>query len=102
MIDSSVTSSARFNPLAGNAFKTRDDLIAGVYGLFNLLLLCFAEGKARVQIDIYGAISDRAACDLEGFARPLFGIAPMVAGGLPLNTGMYTEMGLRMAQNRTT
>jgi hypothetical protein len=96
MIDSSVTSPARFNPLAGNAFKTRDDLIAGVHRLFNPLLPCFSEGKARVQIDISGATCDRAACDLEGFARPLFGMVP------PLNTGMYTEKGLRMAQTRTT
>jgi hypothetical protein len=34
-----------------------------------------------VQLDASGATFDRVACDLEGFARPLFGIAPMVAGG---------------------
>jgi hypothetical protein len=28
-----------------------------------------------------GSIWDRAACDLEGFARPLFGLAPLAAGG---------------------
>jgi hypothetical protein len=95
MIDSSVTSPARFNPLAGNAFKTRDDLIAGVHGLFNPLLPCFSEGKARVQIDISGATCDRAACDLEGFARPLFGIAPMVAGGGPFEHWDVYREGLK-------
>jgi hypothetical protein len=81
MIDSSVVPSARFNPLSGNGFKTRDDIIAAVHGLFDPLLPYFSEGRARVQIDASGATCDRAACDLEGFARPLFGIAPMVAGG---------------------
>ena len=81
MIDSSVITPTRFNPLSGNKFKTRDDVIAAVHGLFNPLLPCFSEGKARVQLDASGATCDRAACDLEGFARPLFGIAPMVAGG---------------------
>ena len=81
MIDSSVVSQARFNPLAANPFKTRDDVVAAVHGLFNPLLPTFSEGKARVQLDASGATCDRAACDLEGFARPLFGLAPMAAGG---------------------
>ncbi|KAG0648266.1 hypothetical protein D0Z07_5231 [Hyphodiscus hymeniophilus] len=81
MIDSSVVTPSRFNPLSANPFLTRDDVIAAVHGLFNPLLPCFSEGKARVQLDASGATCDRAACDLEGFARPLFGIAPMVAGG---------------------
>lgn len=81
MLDLSVVSQDRFNPLHGNSFKTRDDVIAAVHGLFNPLLPCFSEGKARVQVDASGAGADRAACDLEGFARPLFGIAPMAAGG---------------------
>ena len=81
LIDSSVIAPARFNPLAGNEFKTRDDVVAAVHGLFNPLLPAFSMGKARVQLDASGATCDRAACDLEGFARPLFGIAPMVAGG---------------------
>jgi hypothetical protein len=81
MIDSSVISQSRFSPIAGNEFKTRDDVIAAVHSLFNPLLPSFSEGKARVQIDASGFTHDRAASDLEGFARPLFGVAPLVAGG---------------------
>jgi hypothetical protein len=81
MIDSSVIPQSRFSPLAGNEFKTRDDVAAAVHSLFNPLLPAFSEGKARVQLDASGFTHDRAASDLEGFARPLFGIAPLVAGG---------------------
>ena len=80
MIDSSTIPQSHFNPLYNNKFETRDDVIAAVHSLFNPLLPTFSEGKARVQLDSSGATCDRAACDLEGWARPLFGIAPMVAG----------------------
>lgn len=56
-------------------------MVAAVHSLFNPLLPSFSEGKARVQLDASGFTHDRAASDLEGFARPLFGIAPLVAGG---------------------
>lgn len=81
MIDSSVISQDRFNPLAGNEFKTRDDVATAVLSLFKPLLPSFSDGKARVQLDASGFTHDRASSDLEGFARPLFGIAPLVAGG---------------------
>ncbi|OZJ01627.1 hypothetical protein BZG36_05405 [Bifiguratus adelaidae] len=83
MIDSSAVPQSHFNPLAGNKFETRDDVIQAVHSLFNPLLPAFSEGKARVQLDASAASFDRASCDLEGFARPLFGIASMVAGGAP-------------------
>ncbi|OZJ02230.1 hypothetical protein BZG36_04980 [Bifiguratus adelaidae] len=92
MIDSSAVPQTHFNPLAGNDFKTRDDVIQAVHGLFNPLLPAFSKGKARVQFDASGATCDRAACDFEGFARPLFGIAPMVAGGAPFaHWNLYRE-----------
>lgn len=71
----------RFNPLASNPFRTREEVIAACHGLFEPLLPFFSPGKARVQLDASGSTWDRAACDLEGFSRPLFGIAPMAAGG---------------------
>ncbi|KAI9277324.1 hypothetical protein BC943DRAFT_364286 [Umbelopsis sp. AD052] len=81
MIDSSVIPQSQFNPSAGNKFQTRDDVIQAVNEMFEPLLPTFSEGNARVQLDASGASFDRASSDLEGFARPLFGIAPMVAGG---------------------
>jgi hypothetical protein len=80
-IDSSPMPQSCFNPLAGNPHKTRDDIIAAVHTLFNPLLPAFSAGRARVQLDSSGSTWDRAACDLEGFARPLFGLVPLAAGG---------------------
>lgn len=80
-IDSSRVLQSRFNPSATNPHKTRDDIIVAVYNLFNPLLPAFSPGKARVQLDSSGSTWDRAACDLEGFARPLFGLVPLAAGG---------------------
>ncbi|ANK95295.1 MULTISPECIES: DUF2264 domain-containing protein [Rhizobium] len=69
------------NPLSGNPLKTRDDLAKAVIDLFRPLLPYFSEGGARVRLSATGAIFDRAAADLEGFARPLWGIVPLAAGG---------------------
>ncbi len=72
---------SRANPLHGNPLKTRDDVAKAVMDLFKPLLPYFSEGGARVRLNATGAHFDRAAADLEGFARPLWGIVPLAAGG---------------------
>jgi hypothetical protein len=72
---------AKANPLFGNPLKTRADLAKAVNDLFAPLLPYFSEGGARVRLSAAGAIFDHAAADLEGFARPLWGIVPLAAGG---------------------
>lgn len=71
---------ASTNPLAGNPLQTREDMSRALHGLFNPLLAYFSKGSARVRLDGAGAHFDRAAADLEGFARPLWGLAPLGAG----------------------
>lgn len=71
---------ASANPLAGNPLETRDDMSRALHDLFNPLLPYFSEGGARVRLDGAGAHFDRGAADLEGFARPLWGLAPLGAG----------------------
>ena len=70
-----------FNPLSGNALTSRADVERALHDLFNPLLPYFSEGGARVRLDGSGAHFDRAAADLEGWARPLWGLAPLGAGG---------------------
>ncbi|KAH8549475.1 hypothetical protein BGW37DRAFT_522143 [Umbelopsis sp. PMI_123] len=101
MIDSSVISQSHFNPLAGNKFQTRDDVIQAVNDMFEPLLPTFSEGNARVQLDSSAATCDRAACDFEGFARPLFGIAPMVAGGATFSHWDRFREGLKNGTDET-
>jgi len=72
---------ASANPLFGNPLKTRSDVEKGVIDLFNPLLPYFSEGGARVRLDAAAGHFDRAAADLEGFARPLWGLTPFAAGG---------------------
>ena len=69
------------NPLHGNPLKSRADVEKALLDLFNPLLPFFSEGGARVRLDGTGAVFDRAAADLEGFARPLWGLTPLAAGG---------------------
>ncbi|ACP25279.1 hypothetical protein NGR_c15110 [Sinorhizobium fredii NGR234] len=72
---------ASANPLAANPLKTRSDMQHALQDLFDPLLPYFSKGNARVRLDAAGAHFDRAAADLEGFARPLWGLAPLAAGG---------------------
>lgn len=69
------------NPLQGNPLKSRADVEQALHDLFNPLLPFFSEGGARVRLDGAAAHFDRAAADLEGFARPLWGLTPLAAGG---------------------
>lgn len=71
----------RANPLHGNPLVTRSDVQKALLDLFQPLLPYFSEGGARVRLSAAGAIFDHAAADLEGFARPLWGIVPFAAGG---------------------
>lgn len=70
-----------FNPLSGNPLKSRDDLVTALRSLYLPLLPHYSPGGARVHLDAAGTIFDYAAVDLEGFARPLWGLAPLAFGG---------------------
>lgn len=69
------------NPLSGNPLRTREDVQRATADLFGPLLPYFSASGARVRLSAMSAHFDQAAAELEGFARPLWGIAPLVAGG---------------------
>src|SRR3569832_843984 len=69
------------NPLSGNLLRSRKDMERALTDLFDPLLPYFSQGNARVRLDAAAAHFDRAAADLEGFARPLWGLVPLAAGG---------------------
>ncbi len=52
-----------------------------VDALFQPLLAHFSDSGARVRLSAEAAHFDRAAGDMEGFARPLWGIVPLATGG---------------------
>jgi hypothetical protein len=72
---------ARANPLARTPLRTRGDLQQAVRDLVEPLLAHFSPGCARVRLGSFAAVFSQADAELEGFARPLFGLAPLAAGG---------------------
>lgn len=70
-----------FNPMSGNPLRTRSDVVAAMRDLYLPLTPYYSEGGARVRLDMAGAHFDRASADLEGYARPLWGLAPLAVGG---------------------
>ncbi|KAI8575009.1 hypothetical protein K450DRAFT_263779 [Umbelopsis ramanniana AG] len=72
---------AHFSPIGSRRLETKEDLQDAFKATFEPLLPAFSSGAARVRVEQGGAHFDDAAADLEGFARPLWGIVPFVAGG---------------------
>ncbi|KAI9278181.1 hypothetical protein BC943DRAFT_364023 [Umbelopsis sp. AD052] len=70
-----------FSPIGNRRLETKEDLQDAFKATFEPLLPAFSSGAARVRVEQGGAHFDDAAADLEGFARPLWGIVPFVAGG---------------------
>lgn len=68
-------------PFITNPLQTRADLQQAVVDLFQPLKPYFSAGAAQVQIGFTGAHFDDTATGLEGFARPLWGLVPLTAGG---------------------
>lgn len=68
-------------PFSDNPFQSRADVARAAANLFAPLLPYFSESGARVELSATSAHFDTAAAAMEGFARPLWGIAPLVAGG---------------------
>ncbi|KAL8280148.1 hypothetical protein RQP46_007478 [Phenoliferia psychrophenolica] len=64
-----------------NPLRTRDDLAELLRALVDPLVPHLSPGSARIQINRSGAHFDEVAAELEGFARPLWGIVPLLAGG---------------------
>ncbi len=85
---------ARFNPLHGNPLRTRADVERALRDSFAPLRPYFSAGGARVRLSGAAAHFDRAAADLEGFARPLWGLAPLAAGGAKLDCWELYRRGL--------
>lgn len=69
------------SPLSSNPLRTRADLQAAVRALVAPLVPHFSPGAARVRLGHTAAHFDHHAAELEGFARPLWGLTPLAAGG---------------------
>ncbi|CUM49806.1 unnamed protein product [Debaryomyces tyrocola] len=72
--------SNNFNAWATNPLKTRKDVAQALEQQIEPLIPAFTEGGARFSLADTSAVSDMEPAELEGFARPLWGIVPFVYG----------------------
>lgn len=69
------------NPASHCQFQNLDETAAACLAYWRPLKPHFSAGKGQVHLAKTGASFKRAAVGLEGFSRPLFGLAPLCAGG---------------------
>lgn len=81
MTPADIAWTRRFNPMADNPLRTRDDVSAALAALTAPLAAYRSPGGGRVRVAAGGAVFDQAAAELEGFVRPLWGLAAAARGG---------------------
>lgn len=73
------------SPLAGNPLRSRADLQRAVVALWKPVRDRLSPGCARARLGHTGAQFANVSAELEGFARPLWALAPLAAGGYPID-----------------
>ncbi|KAF8921571.1 hypothetical protein CPB85DRAFT_1271459 [Mucidula mucida] len=68
-------------PFGPNPIESKDDLKKFLTQLLDALESHTSPGGARVHLGYTGTHYDEAAAQLEGFSRPIWGLASMLAGG---------------------
>jgi hypothetical protein len=63
-----------------NPLRDRDDVVKAVASLLDPLLAGFSEHSSMVKVGSTGTRFDETAAQVEGFARPLWGLAALLAG----------------------
>jgi hypothetical protein len=71
----------RANPMAGNPLLDKADVQRAVVDLVEPIVPHLSPGGARARLGTFGAHFSTRVAELEGYARPLWGIVPLVAGG---------------------
>jgi hypothetical protein len=69
------------NPMAGNPLADKHDVQRAVVDLVEPVVGHLSAGGARARLGTFGAHFASRVAELEGYARPLWGIVPLVAGG---------------------
>lgn len=66
---------------SSNPLRTRDDVVAAVASLLDPLAAGDSPQHALTKVGSSGTRFDETAAQVEGYARPLWGLAPLLAGG---------------------
>lgn len=73
------TAPAPVRAITGNPLATRNDMVELLHSLLEPLLPCLSPGAARVKLGNTGVGFDTVAAEMEGYARVLWGLAPLLA-----------------------
>ncbi|KIM21710.1 hypothetical protein M408DRAFT_80143 [Serendipita vermifera MAFF 305830] len=73
--------SSKIHPLFNNPLQTREDLAAALKAMLDPLAVFTSPGGAQVHLGDTATHFDTTAAALEGFSRPLWGIASLLSGG---------------------
>lgn len=68
-------------PFGPNPIETRDDLEKFLVNMLDALEPHTSPGGSRIHLGYTGAHFDESAALLEGFSRPVWGLASLLAGG---------------------
>lgn len=69
------------HPFNNLAYLTRSDLQSACAAILNPLKPLFTEGSTRIKIGTSTTRFDEGGAQIEGYARPLWGLASLLAGG---------------------
>jgi hypothetical protein len=69
------------HPFSTNPLLTRSDVVSAVTSLLDPLAAGFSPLSSLVKVGSSGTRFDETAAQVEGYARPLWGLAPLLAGG---------------------
>jgi hypothetical protein len=69
------------SPFASNPLETRTDLANFLVSLLDPLAGHTSPGGSRIHLGFTGTHFDETAAHLEGFSRPIWGLAALLAGG---------------------
>jgi hypothetical protein len=87
------------NPFDGNPLRNRTDWQRAVHDLFVPLKQWFSPAYARVKLGHTGTDFSQLASEVEGFARPLWGIVPLLMGGGHFEDLSLYHLGLTNGSN---
>ena len=73
--------SACYNPMSANPLVSREDVENAVMAFYQPLRNLSSPGRARLLLGMTATHYDQVAAEMEAFARPLWGIVPLLAGG---------------------
>jgi len=89
-------------PFSSNPLQTRSAIQQFLISLLNSLASHTSSGGARIHLGYTGTHFDDIAAQLEGFSRPIWGLASLLTGGFEYDGTQRWIDGLKNGSDRTS